>query len=293
MRFANEAAATASRVLDKCASEVNPYAPWRWQCIVENGARLPVTASLEEGFLHLACRPETTRRKERELERALRVNDTLAGGVKLALNSSSRGLHLQTEIEVRDERQLLDRFQSALEGFHQGVGLLNSLDCDLRGARDAERHETIYATKLGELLRESSWVCKERGANDYSAELDSTSAPLAKIRMTEEGLDLRVELLRAHVAAEVSRRALAVFLLRMSGGLRMARAYAATAEEQECFGFRVWLPSAPDGEEIDHALGALSMAHRMCAREMSVLLDEAAARCYMAAREFSTNNQPY
>jgi hypothetical protein len=169
--------------------------------------------------------------------------------------------------------------------------LLNSLDCDLSGVRHAPRETAICAANLGELLREISWPCKQRGPNEFSTELDSNSAPPARIRMTKDGLDLRVELVRSNETAEASRQALAVFLLMMSGSLRMARAYAAAAEGQQSFGFQVWLPAAPASEEIDHALGALSIAHRICARETSVLLSEAAARCYLAARDLSTTNE--
>ena len=49
-------------------------------------------------------------------------------------------------------------------------------------------------------------------------------------------------------------------------------------------------PAAPDSEEVNHGLAALSVAWRMCAREASVLLHEAAARCYLAARDLSTTN---
>jgi len=44
-------------------------------------------------------------------------------------------------------------------------------------------------------------------------------------------------------------------------------------------------------EEIDHSLAALSLAYRVCAREANLLLNEAAARCYLAARDFSNNYQ--
>ena len=186
----------------------------------------------------------------------------------------------------------MDRFESALGGFHRGVGLLKSLDSDFRGEREAARDAAACAINLGELLRESSWPCTERGPNDFSAELDAKSATPARIRMTEDGLDLRVELLGSNAAAEASRQALAVFLLTISGGLRMARAYAMEADGQKSFGFQVWLPATPASEEIDHALAALSIAHRICARETSVLLDEAAARCYLVARDLSTTNEP-
>jgi hypothetical protein len=289
MRYANDAAASAFRVLDKYADKLETVGPWRWSCVVRNGALLPIAASLDEGFLQLACRPETIRESASVLERALMGNNTLPGGVRMALNSSSRGLHLRTDIAVLEEQQLLDRFKSALEGFHHGVGLMKSLDGDSRGVRGEARLVAASSINLGELLCESSWSCAERGANDFSAQLAADSAPPARIRMTENGLDLSVELIRAN-AAEVCRHALAVFLLTISSALRLARAYAAAADGQHSFGFQVNLPAAPAAEEIDHALAALSIAYRMCARETSVLLNEAAARCYLAARDLSTTN---
>jgi hypothetical protein len=72
----------------------------------------------------------------------------------------------------------------------------------------------------------------------------------------------------------------------------MARVCAVEADGQTSFGLQVGLPVAPAMEEIDHALAALSIAHRMCAREANVLLNDAAARCYLAARDVSTNHQP-
>jgi hypothetical protein len=72
----------------------------------------------------------------------------------------------------------------------------------------------------------------------------------------------------------------------------MARASATESDGGWSFGFRVCLPPAPLPEEIDHGLAALSLAHRMAAREASVLLDETAAACYLAAREIANPNQP-
>ena len=290
MRFASKTAANAVRVLNKCSAELRPEGPWRWSCVVQNGARLAVAASLEDGFLQLAFRPETTRATAWGLERALKANNTLAGGVKLALDSGSRGLHLRAEIAVLEEQQLMDRFERALDGFHHGIGLLKSSDCEARAGHAAAQYAAGFSANLGELLRESPWGCAERGPNEFSVELDAKSAPPARIRMTESGLDMSVELVRANQAAEPCRQALAVFLLTVSSALRMARAWTATADGQESFGFQVSLPAAPDPEEVNHGLAALSVAWRMCAREASVLLHEAAARCYLAARDLSTTN---
>jgi hypothetical protein len=306
MRFTNEAAANAFRVLDKCCAELEPAGPWRWRCLVQNGVRLPLSASLEEGFLQLAGRPVTMRKCPRALEQALLENGTLAGGVKFALDAQSRVLHLRTDIVLVDETQLLDRMQWALDGFHHGYRWLKSSDFyagDGASAAPVSMPDVVAAStpalldgpalpeetgaSLGERLRETSWACTERSPGDFSAELAADSAPPARIRMSERGLVFSVELAR-FAAAEASRRALAVFLLTASGALRMVRAHAAEADEQWSFGLQVFLPPAPAAEEIDHALAALSIAYRTCAREANVLLDEAAARCYLTARDVPT-----
>ena len=85
MRLTNEAAAIAFRALNKCSSELEPDGPWRWRCAIQNGTRLPIAASLQEGFLHLACRPDTSRDATCTPEHALLGNNTLPGGVKLAM----------------------------------------------------------------------------------------------------------------------------------------------------------------------------------------------------------------
>ena len=288
MRLANEQAATALRVLNKCCDRLEPDGAWRWRCTVQNGARLPIAASLQEGFLHLAWRPEAARNHACAPQQALLGNSTLTGGVKLALHGASRGLHLAADILILEEKQLMDRLLLAIDGFHRGQGLLNPPASRVRfpAARLAAPQPGLAA-----LLRELSWPSAERAPNEFSAELDATSAPPAAIRMTQSGVRLSVELVRCNAPAEISRRALAIFLLTATGALRMVRACAEEPEGGLACGIEVDLPAAPAAEEIGHALAALSVAHRMCARESTVLLNQAAAQCYLAARDLSTLNE--
>ena len=287
MRLVSETAAIVYRALNKFSTELEPDGPWRWRCAVQNGTRLPIAASLEDDFLHLACRPDSIRQSACALERALLGNNTLAGGVKLALNVSSGSLHLHTDIVILEEKQLLDRLRWALDGFHDGHRLLKSTAS--RGSR-AVAQAAASGTGLGELLREISWPSTERGPNDFSADLAADSAPPASIRMSESGVVLGVELVRANAMADAARKALAVFLLTTSSTLRLVRAYATEVDGGFAFGVQVNLPAAPASEEIDHALAALSIAHRMCARETNVLLNDAVARFYLTARDIPTTN---
>lgn len=286
MRLLNENAAAAFRVLDKCSDELEPDGPWRWRCAVQNGTRLPITASFGEGFLHLSCSPGGFPNDAFTLEQTLFGNSALTGGVKLALNASSGTLNLTTDILVLDEKSLFDRFRWVLGGFHDGNRLLQCpASCLNRTAP-----QPVEGDSLGELLRETSWPLTERGPNDFSAELDASSAPPARIWKSENGILLNVEFIRANQSSEVTRRALTVYLLTASSALRLVRAYAEDVENGFAFGMQVNLPMVPATEEIDHALAALSIAHRACALETNVLLNEATARCYLAARDLTTTN---
>ena len=286
MRLANEAAAIAFRVLNKCTDDLSPVGAWRWSCSVQNGTRLSIAASQEEGFLNLTCRPEGIRRSACTLEQALFGNRMLSGGVKVALGKANHDLHLATDIVILEEKQLLDRFHGALEGFHEGYRLFRAPDSLI----NSTAAKTDSGAALGELLGEASWPSTERGPNEFTAELDATSASPARIRNTENGVELNSELVRSNAAAEISRRALTLFLLTATSTLRFVRAYSEETDDGFAFGIQVNLPCDPAIDEINHALAALSIAHRMCARETTVLLNEATARCYLAARNLPTKN---
>ncbi len=283
MNPAHDPAMTAFRVLGKCSSEVQPAGPWRWRCLVQNGARLPLAASIEEGFLHLEGHPETPGATMPLLERTLRVNASLAGGVKFALDAAGGGLLVCADLVLLDEAQMLARLPWALAGFHQAYSRLPAMDS---GAHTAPAQGEVTAgARLAELLRETSWSSTERSLNEFVADLEADSAPPARIAVNELGLVFTLDLARSAPALEAVRQALAVFLLTCAGGLRMVRPFAVEEEAgQMKFGFQVCLPAAPAAEEIHHALGALSMAFRMCGRETSVLSDEATARCYLSVR---------
>jgi hypothetical protein len=271
-----------------CSAEIEPDGPWRWRCIVENGVRTPIIATLEERFLRLEGSPKAMLEGSRALKAALMGTDTLAGGVKLALDASGSGLQIRTDIVLLDETQLLDRICWALAGFHD-----SSYQQEFHGSQKDRlvTPATAAATgNLGELLHETSWQCTERDLYEFSVNLDADSAPPARISRNERGLVFSVELCRCYAEADVSWLALAVFLLTACSSLRLVRANTTDVGAQLCFGFQVCLPAAPVAEEINHALAALSVAYRMCAREANALLDEATARCYLSARDLPTNN---
>ena len=292
MRF-DQVAESTFRVLDKCTDDLRQENPWHWISNVRNGAVLQMESRLVEGFLQLASCSESTLRSVAELELALLGNSALPGGIGLALGPASRGLHMRADIALPlettlDEERLRHRLKWTLGGFHDGVELINSLG--LYAGPISPPADAASDGGLAELVRACTWKCEERGPNDFVAVLDSETEPAARIRATEHGVLLSVELGRVESSAAASRAGLAVFMLTAGGLLRMARPYALETETGWGFGFRVCLRGNPEPQEIDHGLAALSIAHQSTAREARALLDEPTARCYLAARAIPTTN---
>ena len=86
-------------------------------------------------------------------------------------------------------------------------------------------------------------------------------------------------------------RALAVFLLTANTGLCFCRAGSEPAQDQEVYRLQSCISASPAPEEVESALGALSVAYRCCVREASVLLNEGAAETYLSVRNFNPQSQ--
>jgi len=291
MIFASENASAVYRALGKCCQEVAPEGKWQWQCALLNGARLPVAASLREGFLSLECGAEITVGSPSMMKRAISANTCLHNGVKLVLDAASRCLRLHSDIAVLSELQLLARLQWSMDGLHHGTRLLACLctDCTLSPElTEAAAPEHLH--NLEEFIRDSNWQLAKRGPNEFAVELESDSAPPALVRIDERGIAASVELVRCSRPEGAVPDALTIYLLTVTRTTRLVRATRLSGN-QDIFALQAGLPASSAAEELAHALAALSVAHRACAREANVLLNEAAARCYLAARDRSIDSQ--
>lgn len=289
MNLENQTATIAQRAVLSCSDGVQPCGPWNWRFAIQNGTRLTVAAKFEDEFLHLTCSPDVDCRSTALLERVLLGNSRLSGGAKILLTEAGGTLGVSADIAVLEEKKLQDRLRLAMRGFHDGIRLLKSGDLTL----EADDEEPFASEpELEKLLRASSWSSTESGPNDFSVELDADTGAAARIRRTKNSVVASVEFVRPTAISEVCRRAMAVFLLTASDTLRFVRAYAAEFRGQWSFGMQVGLSAVPAMEEVDHALAALSVAQRVCARESNVHLYEAAASCYLAARNLSTTSEP-
>ena len=93
---------------------------------------------------------------------------------------------------------------------------------------------------------------------------------------------LSLELVRSTGLSPHCRRAIALFLLGLTGRIRMVRG-ALTRHEPEAVRLEVVLPQpALTAGELDLALEALSAACRLGSREVRALAQEPLARIYLA-----------
>jgi hypothetical protein len=141
------------------------------------------------------------------------------------------------------------------------------------------------AQSLGELSAEAGWPYVDRPDGRIAVELEVPGAFQQAVidRVPEHAIRILAVLgSDESVEGETNRAAVAALLLRVAGAVRMVRV------ARECFadGFRprleVMLPACATSVDFGHALAALSLACRFCAREVEVLRrDEAAARAYL------------
>ncbi len=291
MNTASETASITFRALGKCCQEVQPAGKWQWQCALQNGARVPVTASLRDGFLTLACGAGAVQGTS-AAGRAMSANAFLHRGAKLALDAAGRNLHLLTDIVIADEAQLFARLQWAVDGLHHGLHTLASLRADCApSAEPAAAAPAECLEPVDEVIRESGWQFTKRGAGEFAVDLESSSSPPAMVRIDKSGMTASVELVRCNGANGSVAAALSIYLLTLTRTTRLVRATRHSGS-QEIFALQAGLPVLPVPEELAHALAALSVAHRSCVREVNALLNETAAGCYLTACGASTTLKP-
>ncbi len=81
-----------------------------------------------------------------------------------------------------------------------------------------------------------------------------------------------------------ARETLCLYLLEANAALRYARAFLQREGEGASAGFEVRVENQPTPGEAGHALAALSVAGRYCARELELLKNNAVSRFYRSAR---------
>ena len=249
-----------------------------WSFNLGNGKALPVTASQEDHWLRLAA-PVALERGTDQSWRALRLNASLPGALRIVRHPRPLGLMLQGELSLEPESSVPERLETLCAGFRAAVPLLHGKPDASRGKEAVEKEDGTGAA-LADLARENGWTLEPREGNRWAAELDAPGLlSQAWLERHRGGRSLWIEVLRAPLS-EASRNAAGLFLLTLTAALRQVRG-SADDSPSPALRLEVRLPVTPTAVELDLALAALSLACRLGMRELKGLADAELAAAYL------------
>jgi hypothetical protein len=265
--------------LARSAQECQRLDADHWRLALTNGDSLTVSARRDEGFLLLDADTGVSPAAER-LVPLVEGSRELPAAVKFALRGPNP-LRLRAEFPLPEDsgvlagriRENLEGMRSASHWLHNGV------------SRGAAGEGQANSGSLAELLKEAGWPYHERPGGALLADLETGGQFFqAEVDHCGAGARFRVTLYRNDAPGDAAQQALCLYLLEANAALRYARAFLERADEGITAGFEVRVGSEPAAAEAGHALAALSVAGRHCAREMEVLKDGVVAGIYRSAR---------
>ncbi len=272
------------------ADAIDQVASGEWRVFLHGSTDLTITAhTIGEAWLVLtALLPSlhVASLSRAELWTLLEWNGTLPGGVRFAVPPGAPCLSLQAEIAIDHETNLTARVAEICAGFHGAwVKVHGNKEERAKALSTGSAPVTEKTCDLPSLCHEAEWPFTERPDGRVTVELDLPRDTVFAMltRCPGEGVRMAVELMAAEVLAEPCQQALGLMLLTIGGVVRMTRAVAEHNADRSIVRYEVNFTSAPTASEVAHALSALSVAVRLCRREMEVLQhDEKIAKEYLA-----------
>jgi hypothetical protein len=270
-----------------------------WRLPLASGPdALVITARVEDTWLLLDASLEPALDSfphARSLWALLDANAQPRGGVKLALLGEDSGLHARAELPLDVGGDLAARLAAAGQGYRAAAAsacgdLAPVLDTASGSgppatAEPVESSEAVAVGELSRLCQDAGWVFTAHSSERLKLDLEvGDRFYQAKLeRRAEGGLALVADIDGCNPAADVCGRAMAIFLLRVNGWLRMIRAAAEISGTGLLPRFEMVFELDPTPEELSEALSALSVAVRFGAAELRVLAGSPeVARSYLA-----------
>jgi len=291
-----QCAAALDESLRHHACSAEPCGIGRWRFDVGDDDRLPARAWIAGEWLRIQTVADAAGRGRldaRGIQQMLQANAALEGGVKFALDDgANRGLLVAEILLSDDPADLAGRVRRACAGLRRGAAALFGRNLPAQTASPLPS-PTPPCIDVPRLCSEAGWRPAARPDGRAVVPLEVPDLYLqATVGPCEQGgLQVEVALESVDGAASLCRRAVHVLLLSACRTVRMARAVArlrdGEAEELDC-GWEVVLDDTPGASGLGHALAALSVACRLCAREVIALHDETIARKYLVIRRWSS-----
>ena len=269
-----------SGALDKCATCVDYIAPGRWTLSISNGTAFGVRAQVNDDWLLFRADAGTSAALHADMAwELLGWNAALSGNAKFAIAPHGSAICLCAELPLDDVANVPRRVQQACAGLKEATALLHgSPSCA------GTSSEIVAAADLDPpaLCRATPWTGIEREPGVVVIDLHVPGALRQAVVSTRPGgrIAASVDLNSgpADALSPACRMALASFLLRTNGVVRMARAVAAGETPR----LEIVFADTADPIELAHGLATLSVACRVAAREAEVLArDDHLARAYL------------
>jgi hypothetical protein len=219
---------------------------------------------------------------DQEAEDLAWMTPKLPGQVKWALGPSF-GYRVQAELPLADPADGEATQQAALAGFEAAF-------LPLKGCLASAADSTAPVLNQGlpsieDLLLfcdEAGWpaVRREPGAVKVELEVPGSMAA-AHITVSPRAVRVYSDVCNFTGFSPMPRRALAQLVLRANACLRWVRGGFFKGDGLESAGFEITIAAAVDASVLAQALGALSVASRLCGREASLLADERVAALFL------------
>lgn len=268
--LAAAALAQNSRQLDAVGN-----AAWRLQPRVSAGCS--VSATLEDNWLVLTAHDSLELAADAAPWSLLQRNSSLTGFAKFAFMPDGN-LQLRAELPLVEEADLAGRIRETCADFASAFALYDFSKNDDALEPPAGKSEQ---PDLKQLCTQAGWPFVERGPEKLLVELESPGGfRQAALIHSARGINLSCELASCGSLDGEIREAVAIFLLSVSGVVRLARAALAADVAR----LEVAFVAPPCAAEISSALESLSVGCSLCGEEVKMLQDPAIARSFLALR---------
>jgi hypothetical protein len=278
---------TIGATLDKVATKVTALGGGVWTFALLNGRPFGARAVVRDGWLTVGAPLGTiggAGASRREAWDVLAQNALLGGGVRQILTGGVE-LGVCADLALDADLDLATRIHDACRGIEAAKGGLSAGAPLPAAAPDAPA-----PSELAAICRQTGWTIRD--GERLAVDLDVPAGILtAEIAAARGAVTVAVPLFDEAVddATPVCRQALATLLLRTSAVVRMVRATTIPGAPP-CFA--VSCPGRPSAAELAHALGALSVACGVAAREAHLLRhDDTLARRYVEQQRRSTADE--
>jgi len=285
---------TVPEMLGECFGKIEAKGPRQWHLKASSTRSLSTDARLEDEWLILEARVRGRKRQaapcaSRKLLQILELNGQLGGGARVALTSD--GLpRVKAEIPVGRGVPIDVRIKQAASGLKCAArALFRKRTREQGSAEDVAANARASDYDMRPVLDEAGWSYVERSGGKLAVTLEAPDAFHQAIVKChgDETVRIAVELASDGSLSPVRTQALALLLLTVSDTVRMARPTIEAADGYAAR-FEVTFGSPPCAAEVAHALAALSVACRLCAKESKVLcLHDGVAQEYVCSRGWS------